>query len=127
MPARRHGLSKSPEFNIWWMMHQRCKNAKAPNYHNYGGRGIYVDSQWDSLEQFVADMGFRPSPKHQLDRIDNDGPYSKDNCRWATRSENNLNTRRNNRLGEIVGAKRIAEYLGISIRTYYRRKAEGAV
>lgn len=74
-------------------MKSRVLNPNARNYHNYGGRGISIDPTWiDDFAQFLADVGPRPSPKHQLDRYpDNDGHYEPDNIRWATQSENSLN------------------------------------
>lgn len=88
-----HGLSKTVEFHIWGNIRYRCNNPRSKDYPDYGARGIVVDPRWDSFEQFLADMGPRPSGKHSIDRINNDGPYSKENCRWATQSQQRSNAR----------------------------------
>ena len=75
-------------------MKQRCYNPNVPTYHHYGGRGITVCDEWkDDFEMFVFHMGEKPSPKHTLDRVDNDHIYCPENCRWATQSEQVNNSR----------------------------------
>lgn len=78
----------TPEYRTWCGMRARCLNPRSEKYPRYGGRGITVCERWkDSFENFLADMGTKPTPAHSLDRIDNAGNYEPSNCRWATPHE----------------------------------------
>lgn len=91
----KHGMSKTRINKIWRGMKTRCLNKNVPEYRNYGGRGIKVCDDWKSFEKFYEDMGEPPTKKHSLERIDNNGNYNKQNCKWATPEEQSNNTRRN--------------------------------
>ena len=94
---RKHGHAArdgtSPTYSGWRAMLQRCHNPKHPKYKFYGGRGIRVCKRWHTFANFLADMGERPADK-TIDRINNYKGYSRSNCRWATRQEQDGNTRR---------------------------------
>lgn len=109
-----HGLSKSLEFNSWVSMLTRCNRKKDATYKNYGGRGITYCERWKKFENFFEDMGKRPTPQHSLDRIDNNGNYCKENCRWATIKEQANNMRTNHAItymGETMNISQWGEKL----------------
>lgn len=85
-----HPKSPSRTYRSWSAMWRRCTNQNGHAYQRYGGRGITVCTEWENFERFLADMGERPADR-SIDRIDNDKGYFKDNCRWATRSEQQWN------------------------------------
>lgn len=108
---RTHGLSRSvPEYCVWECMIARCRNPSRSWFHLYGGRGISVCERWLNFENFLADMGPRPTPDHSLDRVNNDGNYEPGNCRWATRIEQANNTRINKRVEFEGQTKSVAEW-----------------
>lgn len=120
--AQSHGHCtgdyRSPTWISWWSMRRRCRERAG-----YADRGITVDPRWEDFEAFLADMGERPKG-HTLDRIDNDGPYSPSNCRWAT-GKTQGNNRRNNRFITYQGrTQTIAEWareVGLSRNMLYNR------
>lgn len=121
---KTHGMTKSPEYKSWCSMKERCYREADPHYHDYGARGIVVCDRWkDSFENFYADMGPRPEGC-TLDRKDNDGPYSPDNCRWATTIEQ-ANNKRNNDIHQYQGQGRslseISKLTGIPQPTLWSR------
>jgi hypothetical protein len=90
---QKHGMYGTPEYRAWQAMKGRCHNPKHHAFNRYGGRGIKVCDRWrESFDNFFADMGYRPGPGYSVDRIDNDGDYAPDNCRWATQFEQVNNT-----------------------------------
>lgn len=125
MPARmKHGLSGTPTYATWVNMINRCHNPKYHKYPWYGGRGIYVCDAWrENARNFVEDMGYRPEGR-TIGRIDNDGPYCRENCRWESVRQQSRN-KRNSALIEFGGRVQVladwAAELGISRATLVER------
>lgn len=124
-PRPKHGLSGTPEYKAWQQMRLRCTDPKHKAYPGYGGRGITVCARWlQSVAAFVADMGPKPSPRHELDRIENDKGYEPGNCRWVTRKVNGRNRRSNRWVtfnGETLTIAEWSERTGIPRDTLKKR------
>jgi hypothetical protein len=120
-----HGLSQTPEYQIYCGMVERCGSPKSKDWPRYGGRGIKVCDEWlASPEKFVNDMGPRPSKQHSIERINTDGPYSAANCTWATAKEqcnNKTNTRRIRAFGVNRPITEWAAINGLKASTIARR------
>lgn len=123
--TRTHGMSKTPTYRSWQAMLARCTNPNNQDYADYGGRGIQVCDAWrSSFENFLADMGVKPSKAYTLDRVEVNGNYEKGNCRWITQAEQTMNTRRTRRLthnGETRSLTEWARILGVCKNTMYNR------
>lgn len=123
-----HGLTHSTEFNSWRGMIERCTSPVCGRFKDYGGRGIQVCERWLSFQAFITDMGMKPTPKHTIERENNEGNYEPGNCIWATRAVQSLN-RRANRVLELNGQSKClkqwaAEY-GMDYYTIHSRIKRG--
>lgn len=106
----KHGMYNKPEYGVWEAMLARCANSKNASYKDYGARGIFVCESWKKFDNFIADMGQRPTSYHTIERVNNDGPYSPANCRWATRKEQQNNIRSNRYLTVDGVCKTVSEW-----------------
>lgn len=112
-----HGMRYTPEYRVWINMKGRCFDPKDKGYRRYGARGITVCKRWMKFENFIADMGLRPSPKHSIDRQDNNKNYTQSNCRWVT-----SRVQQNNR-----SSNTIVEYRGLSMTLANAIRKAGSV
>jgi hypothetical protein len=120
-----HGDSNSKEYETWLRIKKRCYDPKHKSYSRYGGRGIKVCTRWfNSYDYFLLDMGRAPSPKHSIDRKDNNGNYEPSNCKWATSIEQANNRRNNLRLtykGETRNLRQWCDILNLNYSTTFSR------
>jgi hypothetical protein len=131
--ATTHGASVKgsrlrPTYQSWLNMRMRCLQPTHQAYSRYAGRGIGICERWASFENFLEDMGERPSPKHSIERIDNDGHYEPGNCRWATIVDQARNRRSNVHItycGETLTLSQWSERTGLAISLISRRLQAG--
>ncbi len=107
------------EYTSWQGARNRCNNPNNKRYEDYGGRGIKMCKRWQSFEMFIHDMGPKPGLEYSLDRIDNDGPYSPENCKWSTQKEQRLNKYNTQRIehpetGEVKTLGEWADQAGLT-------------
>lgn len=136
-PLEKHGMSRSKIYHVWNGMKERCGNPNDKNYHNYGGRGITVCDEWlgehgfENFYKWAVEAGYDESKsraEQSIDRINVNGNYEPNNCRWATQKEQANNERRNIRItykGKTQTAKQWSEELGINYRTMRSRIKSG--
>lgn len=123
-----HGLHSVPEYSIWKQMRQRCSNPNNDRFQDYGGRGVTVCERWHSFENFLLDMGSRPSVEHSIERRENESGYCPENCYWGTRIEQG-NNKRNNHLvtfdGKTLTLAEWSRKVGLRGLTIMRRLEAG--
>lgn len=125
--TRKHGdasYTQAAEYHVWEAMIGRCTNPRHQSFVYYGARGISVCQRWMEYANFISDMGRRPTPKHTLDRIDNNNGYEPSNCRWALWKEQLRNTRRNRMIafrGKTQCLSAWAEEVGLSASVIRKR------
>jgi len=117
---RTHGLSSTLEYKTWQMMLQRCTNPSDKAFKNYGARGITVCDRWRTFHNFITDMGMKPKGRYSIDRVDNNGNYTPDNCIWATdyqQANNKRDVRKFIIEGEELSMPEISRKYGINVKT----------
>jgi hypothetical protein len=124
----QRGMKRSKIYAAWANIWRRTTDPKNDHFEFYGGRGIVVCERWSEFESFLADMGEPPSPKHSIERIDNNGPYSPDNCRWiplADQAKNKRTTRWVVWHGQRMCFEDACRSEGISSKIVYKRMKRG--
>ena len=117
-----HGFSSTPTYHVWEHMIQRCTNPKDKRFKAYGGRGITVCKRWHTFINFLEDMGEKPEHL-SIERVNNNKGYSPDNCKWATRKEQNSNTRRNRLITHNKETHTLSEWAAIKNKNYQTLRA----
>lgn len=123
-----HRKTGSPEYVSWSSMRRRCLNSKDDAYPNYGGRGIKICPRWSDFQNFLEDMGMRPTMNHSLERINNEKGYSPSNCKWALsieQTQNRRNTRRLTAFGKTLTLTEWERLTGIYSGTIHTRVKKG--
>lgn len=126
--STKHGMYTSITYSSWSAMLTRCRNPNHTFWKHYGGRHVTFCERWMIFSHFLEDMGERPSLKYSLDRIDNNGNYCKENCRWATQKEQHRNTRSNRMItfqGKTACLTEWAEIIGVEKCTLHKRLKAG--
>lgn len=126
---RTHGESKkTPEYRAWCHLRNRCNNPRNGSYENYGGRGIKVCERWGTFENFLTDMGRRPSRGHSIERNHVNGDYEPGNCCWATNKQQQNNKRDNIYIlirGERLTLREICDRFGVEYKLVWGRMKKG--
>lgn len=124
-----HGMSKTKEYRAWIAMKTRCENSNTPYWNLYGGRGIAVCERWSSsFKEFYSDMGPKPKGKFGVDRINVEGNYEPENCRWANSKTQCRNTRTNHRVqqnGSMITLAEAVEGTSLKYNTILYRLKRG--
>ena len=127
--SRAKGGDQSTEYKSWVHIKGRCFNPKNCSYKDYGARGITMSKEWqESFLTFLDDVGYKPGPGYSIERIDNAGNYTKDNCKWANRTEQSNNRRNNVKLtlnGVTMNATQWSTHVGLSAKRIRQRKRMG--
>lgn len=120
--------SETSEYTSWESMKQRCNNSNNKHYKNYGGRGIKVCEEWNTFDKFLLDMGPRPEKSYSLDRIDVNGNYCKENCKWSSRYTQDRNRRSSVYLeykGKTYILQDLANIVNLNQQTIQKRLKKG--
>lgn len=123
-----HGMTGTPTYLSWRQLMRRCYGTNSIRFKNYGGRGIKVCDSWHDFKNFYNDMGEKPTQKHTIDRIDNNGNYEPSNCRWATEKQqqnNRSNNRKITHKGETHTVAEWADITGLDYKLIHNRIAKG--